>query len=275
MLRVYHNQTVQGGILIDDIDDGLPNKTVYRLGSTADRHAYKRDGYANSSKQACYVPFSHTVPSGVGGGTVAGYITLNQTNRVISSFGKGKLLKLQTLGLITIVQTTAAALAAPVITASVHATALSGTVGVTLGSNSVPTTASQVGVVAVGATVTFAAQAGVAYTASAVTATTITLTTNYTGTTNASTTATLSYSITGTAVGSVAPDVTTVTLAQGTGGSAPAPLTLTTSQIVTAGGTVSGSLISIPGNAFTTAPVAGNTVTVTANEQTSNTFTIT
>ena len=30
MLRLIHNQTVAGGILINDIDDGLPNKTAKR-----------------------------------------------------------------------------------------------------------------------------------------------------------------------------------------------------------------------------------------------------
>jgi hypothetical protein len=66
-----------------------------------------------------------------------------------------------------------------------------------------------------------------------------------------------------------------VTFARGTGASTPAPATLTQTQIVAAGGSVSGTSISIPAIAFTTAPVAGNTVYVTSNEQNSNTFTLT
>lgn len=213
MLRLIHNQTVTSGILVDDIDDGLPNKEVHRLGSLADPKTYERDGYANKPKQGCYVPYSQALK---GFPTVAGYLNLNQTNRVIFSAGKGKILKLSkaapgqpgsaTFPLITVVSLTAAQIVAPAVSASVHGN---------------PTT------------------------------------------------------VTGTTFLSVQPDVTTVTFAQGTGVSAPAPSTLTSAQIVTAGGTVTGTSISIPASAFTTAPVANNTVVVTANEQNSNTFILT
>lgn len=113
MLRLIHNQTVSGAILVDDIDDGLPNKTAHRLGSTGNPKAYKRDGYANAAKQPCYVQFSHTTP---GGTVIAGFMNLNQTPRVLLSAGKGKISKLQTAGLITVVSLTAANLAAPVVT---------------------------------------------------------------------------------------------------------------------------------------------------------------
>lgn len=214
MIRLVHNQTVSGPLLVDDIDDGLPNKEVHRLGSLGDPKQYERDGYANKPKQPCYIPFSHTAPNG---SAVAGYITVQQTNRVTLSQSKGKIAKLSTTApagpgsanfpLLTVVTgITAAQLVAPVVTAAVHGDPAS---------------------------------------------------------------------ITGTTFLSVAPDITSVTFAQGTGATAPAPATLTSAQIVAAGGSVSGTAISIPAAAFTTAPVLNNTVFVTANEKNSNTFTLT
>lgn len=213
MLRLIHNQSVTSGILVDDIDDGLPNKEVHRLGSLADPKAYERDGYANKPKQGCYVPYSQALR---GFPTIPGYLNLNQTNRVTFSAGKGKIYKLSKAApgqpaaanfpLITVVSLTAAQIAAPVITASVHGNPMT---------------------------------------------------------------------VTGTTFLSVQPDITTVTFAQGAGVSAPAPATLTAAQIVAASGSVSGTTISIPAAAFTTAPVAGNTVVVNANEQNSNTFVMT
>lgn len=207
MLRLIHNQTVSGGILVDDIDDGLPNKEVHRLGSTADPKAYVRDGYANKPKQSCYVPYSQ---ANKGFPTIPGYINLSQTDRVTLSAGKGKIYKLSSAPgspkLVSVVSLTAAQIAQPHVSASAHGP---------------PTT------------------------------------------------------INGTTFLSVSPDITSVTFAQGTGVSAPAPATLTAAQIIAATGTVSATAISIPAAAFTTAPVAGNTVFVTANEQNSNTVTLT
>jgi hypothetical protein len=117
MLRLIHNQTVSGAILVDDIDDGLPNKEVHRLGSTADPKAYARDGYANKPKQASYIPRTKKTP--VVDPTIQGYIDLNQTERVTLSAGKGKIKKLQTAGLITVVSFSAADLNAPAITNAV------------------------------------------------------------------------------------------------------------------------------------------------------------
>jgi len=110
VLRIYHNQTVQGAILVDDLDDGLPNKTVHRLGSTANPDAYERDGYANKPKQPCYVPRSR---ASNGFPLVAGYIDLNETPRVTLSAGKGKISKLVDAGLVTTVDFVASDLAAP------------------------------------------------------------------------------------------------------------------------------------------------------------------
>jgi hypothetical protein len=207
MLRLIHNQTVQGGLLVDDIDDGLPNKEVHRLGSTANPAAYVRDGYANKPKQSCYVPYSM---GNNGFPTIPGYIDVNQTDRVTLSAGKGKIFKMSTAPggpkLITVVSLTAAQIVKSAVTAAVH------------GSNTV---------------------------------------------------------ITGTTFLSVSPDITSVTFARGSGVSTPSPATLTAAQIIAATGTVSGTSISIPAAAFTTAPVAGNTVFVSANELNSNTFTLT
>jgi hypothetical protein len=91
MLRLIHAQTIPGTILVDDIDDGLPNKEVYRLGTTADPKAYPRDGYANKAKQSCYVPFSM---ASKGFPAIPGYINLQQTEGVVLSAGKGKISKL-------------------------------------------------------------------------------------------------------------------------------------------------------------------------------------
>lgn len=110
MLRVVHAQTVLGPIYIDDIDDGLPNKTAKRLGSTADPNAYVRDGYANVAKQPCYVPRTNPADS-----SVAGYVDLDETQRVVHSAFNGKIKGLQTAGLVSVVSLLASDLVTPVI----------------------------------------------------------------------------------------------------------------------------------------------------------------
>lgn len=113
MLRLIHSQTQQGALLVDDIDDGLPNKTAHRMGSTADPNAYARDGYANKPKQPCYIP--RVKPTDA---TVAGYIDLEETARVLHSAGNGKIAGLQatTPPLISVVSFVESDLDAPVIT---------------------------------------------------------------------------------------------------------------------------------------------------------------
>lgn len=108
MLRLIHSQTVQGAIRVDDIDDGLPNKDVHRLGSKGDPKAYERDGYANSAKQPCYVPRTKKTDA-----TVAGYIDLRETSRVTASAGNGKIAKLKAAGLITVVSLIPSDITAP------------------------------------------------------------------------------------------------------------------------------------------------------------------
>ncbi len=126
MLRLVHAQTVQGPILVDDLDDGLPNKEVHRLGSSGDPKAYKRDGYAGADKQPCYVPRVKKTDA-----TVAGYIDLRQTNRVTLSSSKGKISKLVQAGLITTVSFVPTDIATPVVTGAVHGVPGTGDVTIT------------------------------------------------------------------------------------------------------------------------------------------------
>jgi len=120
MLRVIHSQTVTGAILIDDIDDGLPNKTARRLGGTADPKAYERDGYANARKQPCYVKRVNPADP-----TVAGYIDVEETARVALSADKGKIAGFRNAGLVTLVSFTAADVAEPTVASAVLAAFLS------------------------------------------------------------------------------------------------------------------------------------------------------
>lgn len=115
MYRIYHNQTVAGAILIDDIDDGLPNKTVHRLGSNGDPDAYTADGYANKPKQPCYVP--RTMAS-AGLPLVPGFINLYETSRVVLSAGKGKISKLQAAGYISVVSLSPSDVATPTLSSA-------------------------------------------------------------------------------------------------------------------------------------------------------------
>jgi Cu/Ag efflux protein CusF len=110
MLRLIHNQSGLGAILIDDIDDGLPNKTAHRLGTTADPHSYPRDGYANAAKQPCYIPYSNPNDA-----TQPGFIDLDETSRVALSASQGKIAGFVRAGLITVISFAAGDLTAPAI----------------------------------------------------------------------------------------------------------------------------------------------------------------
>lgn len=113
MLRLIHAQTVSGAILVDDIDDGLPNKAFHRLGSNADPKAAGQATTAGAPKQPCYVPRSM---ANTGFPTVPGYIDLRETQRVVFSAGRGKILKMADAGLISTVDLVAADIAAPTLT---------------------------------------------------------------------------------------------------------------------------------------------------------------
>lgn len=109
MLRLIHTQTEQGGILVDDIDDGLPNKTAHRL--VGDPNSHPRDGYANDPKQSCYIP--RVKPTDV---AIPGYIDLEETDRVIHSAGRGKIAGHQVAGNISVVSFVEGDIVAPVVT---------------------------------------------------------------------------------------------------------------------------------------------------------------
>lgn len=110
MLRLVHTQIVQGPVLVDDIDDGLPNKQYHRLGSTADPKAYVRDGIIGKPKQPCYVPRTQ---ANNGFPLIPGYINLDRTQKVTLSEGKGKIYGLVDAGYIYKVNFVAPAIIAP------------------------------------------------------------------------------------------------------------------------------------------------------------------
>lgn len=111
MLRIIHSQTTAGALLIDDIDDGLPNKNVHRLGSTADPNAYVSDGYANKPKQSCYVArVKASNPA------IAGYIDLEETDRVLLSADHGKIKGFSTVGLASVLSFVKSDIATPNVT---------------------------------------------------------------------------------------------------------------------------------------------------------------
>jgi hypothetical protein len=128
MLRLIHAQSYAthsavpvSNILIDDIDDGLPNKPVHTLGSTGDPKAYKREGYALAPKQACYVTRNKVAVRNSEyasiDASVPGYVDLRETERVTLSWKKGKIFKFAGLGYITVVGPfSESLLAAPTIT---------------------------------------------------------------------------------------------------------------------------------------------------------------
>jgi hypothetical protein len=133
MLRLAHTQVSTGGIIVNDIDDGLPNKTAKR--GTGDKDKYIRDGNSlgghdrstkpgvNNPKQKCYIPFwkilSNNPPTY--SSTVAGYIDVAETDRVLISQDRGVIHGLATKtpsALITVTSFTAADVAAPTITSA-------------------------------------------------------------------------------------------------------------------------------------------------------------
>lgn len=112
MLRLIHNQVGTGGLLVDDIDDGLPNQTVDR--PAADSKALKTDGPLGKVKQACYVPYYKP-----GDTSVAGYIDLDETSNVMRSAAAGKIAGFVASGALSTVSLVASDLSTPVITTAV------------------------------------------------------------------------------------------------------------------------------------------------------------
>jgi hypothetical protein len=290
MLRLIHNQTVSGAILVDDIDDGLPNKTAHRLGSIGDPASYARDGYANYPKQPCYVP--RTKPSNA---AIQGYIDIRETERALLSAGKGKIAGLVRAGLITVVNFTQADVAAPTVTTAVLTVAsgaliITGTAMTSLAPNQSSVvitgpgavTLTQAAIVSGGGTftdtsvsipealvpgVTVASLLSVTADDQAATPVLITFTvaapTVATATKDSPTAGDLT--IAGTHMASTSPSITSVIIS-GTGA-----VTLTQSQITTGGGTVGATSIVIPAALVPGIAAATSFVVVAADYQTSGT----
>lgn len=120
MIRLTHSQTTTGPLLVTDIDDGLPNKTAHGL--TAPPGKDQRDGSVGSSatkgtqpgvsqlKQKCYVP---RVKAGT---SLAGYIDLKETDKVLMSVNKGVIAGLKAANLLTVTSFVDADVAAPTVT---------------------------------------------------------------------------------------------------------------------------------------------------------------
>lgn len=121
MLRLTHTQVAQGPHIIPDIDDGLPNKTAKRLAGHPKK--YNMDGSVpsgpdkstkpgvNNLKQKCYVPRVKATDT-----TVAGYIDLTETDRVLMSQYRGTIKGLQTAGHLTVTSFLPSDIVAPVLT---------------------------------------------------------------------------------------------------------------------------------------------------------------
>jgi hypothetical protein len=275
MYRLYHNQTVAGAILVDDIDDGLPNKVVHRLGATGNPDAYERDGYANKPKQPCYVPRTQ---ASTGNPLVPGYIDLSQTPRVVLSAGKGKIKKLQQAGLVTVASVLAADVQTPVLTGASLAAGILTLTGVTLLSVAPDTTT----VVITGTSAVTLTQAQITGGSGTVGATSIVIpaalitgvavgTSSVKVVANAKSSNVLALAAPPTLTTAVKPVGGTLTL---TGTNFAAPLTvvitgtgaisLTNAQITGGTGTISGTSIAIP-NALVPAVVVGSSAKVTTS----------
>lgn len=121
MLRLTHTQVAQGVLYIPDIDDGLPRQTAKRGVGAPKR--YQRDGSGlsgpdsstqaavNNGKQKCYVPRVKA-----GEPTIAGYIDVKESDRVLMSQSRGTIKGLQTAGHLTVTSFIPSDVLAPVLT---------------------------------------------------------------------------------------------------------------------------------------------------------------
>jgi hypothetical protein len=151
MLRLTHNQTISGSILVNDIDDGLPNKTARRgvarekvsgspvliAGGILAPANSRLDGNSlggrdkstlpgvNFSKQKCYIPKYKILPNGTHDTSIAGFIDIAESDRVLLSQDHGVIAALAstisgkpTYPLITVTSFSSSDLAAPTISAA-------------------------------------------------------------------------------------------------------------------------------------------------------------
>ena len=142
MLRLAHNQVSTGGILINDVDDGLPNKTAKR--GVGDKDKYQRDGNSlggpdkstatdvNNPKQKCYIPYWKILSNNplTYSTSIPGFIDVVESDRVLISQNQGVIAGLVNhlasdgvtpQPLISVTSFVAADVAAPTITSAVLA----------------------------------------------------------------------------------------------------------------------------------------------------------
>jgi hypothetical protein len=189
MLRLIHNQTISGSILVNDIDDGLPNKTASRgvarkkvsgspvlvAGGILSPSNSRLDGNSlggrdkstlpgvNSSKQDCYIPKYKILPNGTHDTLIAGFIDIAESDRVLLSQDHGVIAGLAsiipgkpTYPLITVLPFTAADIAAPTISAA--NISAGGTYALTITGTNFTSLAPNVSTVRIGSTILSAIQ---------------------------------------------------------------------------------------------------------------------
>lgn len=302
MLRITHNQSVQGALHITDIDDGLPRQTAKR--GVGDPKKYVRDGSGlsgpdkstkpgvNYLKQKVYVPRVQAVTG------VAGYIDLFETDRVLMSQAKGVINGLRVAGLLTVTSFLDSDVSAPVTTSVEIDAPGAGQVTITgTGLTSLAPDITQVTITGTGAvTLTQTQITGGGGTVSAtsivipsalipgvvknatsaqVRADNQTTVTKVLAKKAVITTADLdtptsgALRITGTDFTSSAPDVTSVVIT-GTGA-----VTLTATQITGGGGTITGTQIDIPAALIPGVVVTASSARVTSNNLNSNVVALT
>jgi hypothetical protein len=301
MLRLAHTQISTGGIIVNDIDDGLPNKTAKR--GVGDKDKYIRDGNSlgsndhstqsdvNNPKQKCYIPFWKilSVNPLTYSSTVAGYIDVLETDRVLISQDRGVIYGLANKSpnpLITVTSFTAADVVAPAITSANQAAG--GAYALTMVTTSALSLAPDVSSVTIGTTVLTRNQilaAGGTFTdtsiiipealvpTSMIIGTTLIKVTadnqttaghaiavTNTDPTIATAVLTTVLTLTGTGFRSILPNLTSVTTTGHVG-------TITAADILAAGGTISDTSIVIPTTTtgYPAGLTAGDTVSVHAN----------
>lgn len=299
MLRIIHSQTTEGALYLTDIDDGVPRRTAKRL--TGDPKRYERDGSVlsgpdkstmpgvNYLKQSTYVP--RTKPSDA---TIAGFIDLVETDRVLMSQAKGVIAGMQSAGLLTTVTFTAADVVAPTVSTIEIDAPSSGDVTIT-GTNLTSVNPNITTVVVTGTGAVTLTQAQIISDGGSVGATSIVIDTSSIGSVvkntslmsvtadDQSTTAQIvakrpnittadldtpgagDLTITGTDMASTSPDTTSVEI---TGSGA---VVLSATDITTGGGTIAETSIFIPAALIPGASTGTSSAIVTANDLASNT----
>ncbi len=269
LVRVINGQKLVRSILLDKIDRSQGNSS-------------HPTPYAQTAKQALYVPYSNPLDT-----TVAGYIDLVPTDEVLLQVNqpKGVIAQLSNKGYVSVLAHAGSLTVAPVVTASVHgaASGQSGTHGAfaVASAGSANFTDATANAFLAGDVGKFITVSGSSHTVNngtfAITGNTsasVDVVANANAVLDSPATDTWSIStgttITGTTLLSVTPDHTYVTLTHS--GSSQV---LTDTAIIAAGGSVGATSIVIPNSIITGTPAVGWTVQVQANSKKSNVFTMT